>query len=293
MTRGVSIAKAVQIARRATDARKGTGRVDEEGKLQAAVFLNVSEARLKPGKSQDVLAVLYEAGTLEGEADPMPIATDDGTHAIAIPLTIQPRKGQEVACVRVGVRLPGHEGTDVDILVEPVRRNRLPLVAAATVALATAAALALNPWGDPSARKGHYEGKTKDEIQADLDADVAWHSMEISVASRVTMREGSTSCELRVENVEANHCDQKVSVWETGHEDDVLFESGAIAPGEYLQHVEFAHPLEVGHHTLTVQFQGYEQPPTLLSDEGVPLGHDTFGASCAAEVELEVVPASE
>ena len=69
--------------------------------------------------------------------------------------------------------------------------------------------------------------------------------MEISVASRVTMAEGSTTCELRVENVEANHCDQKVHVWETGNEDDVLFESGAISPGEYLQWVELAHPLEV------------------------------------------------
>ena len=143
-----------------------------------------------------------------------------------------------------------------------------------------------------TARKGHYEGKAREEIQRDLDQDIAWYSMEISVASRVTMAEGSTSCELRVENVEANHCDQKVRVWETGHEDDVLFESGAIAPGEYLQWVELAHPLEVGVHTLTVQFQGYEQSPTLLSDEGQLLGHDTFGASCAAEVTVEVVPTS-
>lgn len=293
MTHGVSIAKAVRIARKATDARKGTGRVDEEGKLQAVISVNVSEARLRPGRSQDVLAVLYEAGSLVDGAEPMPIATDDGTHAVAIPLTIQPRQDQEIACVRIGVRLPGHEGTDVDILLEPVRRSKLPIIFAAIVVLSIIAALALNPWGDPSARKGHYEGKTKEEIQADLDTDVAWHSMEISVASHVTMREGSTNCELRVENIEANHCDQKVRVWETGNEDDVLYESGAIAPGEYLQWVELTHALLVGTHTLTVQFQGYEQQPTFLSDEGQLLGHDTFGASCAAEVTLEVVPASE
>lgn len=161
------------------------------------------------------------------------------------------------------------------------------------VAAALLAAWLLGAWGDPSARKGHYEGKTPEEIQADLDQDVAWYSMEISVASRVAVLEGQTRIEVRIENIEANHCDQKVRIWETGHEDDVLYESGAIAPDEYLQFVELAHALPVGIHMLTVQFQGYGQSPTLVSDEGQLLGHDTFGASCAAEVTLEVVPASE
>lgn len=153
-----------------------------------------------------------------------------------------------------------------------------------------AAALAPKPWGDPSARRGHYEGKSHQEIQRDLDTDVAWYAMEISVASRMSVPEGETRVEARIENVEANHCDQRVRIWETGREDDVLFESGAIAPGEYLQFVELAHALPVGTHDLTVQFQGYEREATLVSDEGVPLGHDTFGASCAAEVVLEVTP---
>lgn len=179
MTHGVSIAKAVRIAHRAKGARTGPVGIDKEGKLQATIPLDVSEVGLKPGRSQDMLAVLYEAGSLDEDATPVPVATDDGRHAIAIPLTIQLRQDQKIACVRVGIRLPGHENADVDILVVPVRRNRLPLVAAAVAVLAVTAVLALNPWGDPSARKGHYEGKTTEEIQADLDADVAWHSMEI------------------------------------------------------------------------------------------------------------------
>lgn len=187
MTHGVSIAKAVRIAHRAKGARTGPVGIDKEGKLQATIPLDVSEVGLKPGRSQDMLAVLYEAGSLDEDATPVPVATDDGRHAIAIPLTIQLRQDQKIACVRVGIRLPGHENADVDILVVPVRRNRLPLVAAAIVVLAVAAVLALNPWGDPSARKGHYEGKTTEEIQADLDADVAWHSMEISSSSKYSV----------------------------------------------------------------------------------------------------------
>ena len=155
---------------------------------------------------------------------------------------------------------------------------------------AIAAIIILDPWGDPRARKGYYEGKTKEEIQKDLDEQVAWYSMEISIASYMEMHEGEKEVEARIENVEANHCDQKVKIYENGHPDDVLYESGAIAPGEYIQNIELAHPLDVGVHKLTVEFQGYEQNMTLLSDEGQLFGHDTFGASCAAEVTLYVAP---
>jgi hypothetical protein len=76
----------------------------------------------------------------------------------------------------------------------------------------------------------------------------------------------------------------------TDNPDDVLFESGAIAPGEYLFRANLAHPLPVGTHNVTVEFQGYERTPTLLSNEGVPLGHNRFGASASAEVTINVRP---
>lgn len=293
MTHGVSISRAVRIARRAADACTGTAVVGDDGRLETEIAIDVARSGLREGVAQEALAILYRGGTVAPDSDPVPMQTDDGRRAVALPLAVRPRKGQQTASLRIDVRLPGHEGEAVDVVVERVRPSLAPLFIVLALAMLAGLAILLNGWGDPSARSGHYEGKTTEEIQADLDADVAWHSMEISVAGRVAMAEGSTFCELRVENVEANHCDQKVRVWEAGHEEDVLFESGAIAPGEYIQHVELAHPLPVGTHTLTVQFQGYERQPSLLSDEGVPLGHDTFGASCAAEVELEVVPASE
>lgn len=291
MVSGVSIAHAKRLATAVPDERVATAKVDERGRLHAEVPLDVAGMRLRPGRGNDVRAVLFEAGSMGECGDPRPIPTPCGGKALALPLSVRPREGQQVARVRVDVGLPGMEGQLVEVAVERVRRHKAPVAIAALAASGVAVALLLNGWGDPTARRGHYEGKTREEIQRDLDEDVAWHSMEISVASRVTMAEGSTSCELRVENVEANHCDQKVKVWESGNPDDVLFESGAIAPGEYLQRVDLAHPLEVGGHTLTVQFQGYERQPTLISNEGAVLGHDTFGASCAAEVLVEVVPA--
>jgi hypothetical protein len=145
-------------------------------------------------------------------------------------------------------------------------------------------------WGDPRARKGYYKGKTAEEIQRDLDQQVDWYSMEISVASVMELAEGETEVEARIENVENNHCDQKVRMYLTDNPDDVLFESGAIAPGEYLFRANLAHPLPVGTHNVTVEFQGYERTPTLLSNEGVPLGHNRFGASASAEVTINVRP---
>lgn len=147
-------------------------------------------------------------------------------------------------------------------------------------------------WGDPRAKKGYYEGKSKEEIQADLDEQVDWYAMEISVASAMEITEGETKVEARIENVENNHCDQKVRMYLTNDPSDVLFQSGAIAPGEYLQYVDLSHPLPVGNNQVTVEFQGYERQPTVLSDEGAFLGHDRFGASAAAEVTISVRPAN-
>ncbi len=155
----------------------------------------------------------------------------------------------------------------------------------------TIAAYLVLTWGDPRARKGYYDGKTPEEIQSDLDTQVDWYSMEISVASAMQVEEGKTRVEARIENVEANHCDQKVRMYLTDDPSDVLFESGAISPGEYLQYVDLTHPLPVGRHDVTVEFQGYEEAPALVSDEGRVLGHNRFGASAAAEVTIDVVSA--
>lgn len=145
-------------------------------------------------------------------------------------------------------------------------------------------------WRDPRARKGYYEGKTPEEIRDDLDSQVEWNAMEISCASHMEIEEGQTLVDARIENVQANHCDQRVRMYVSGHPEDVLFESGAIAPGEYLQQIELAHSLPVGRNNVTFEFQGYERLPSFVSDEGQFLGHDRFGASAMAEVTIDVLP---
>jgi len=102
------------------------------------------------------------------------------------------------------------------------------------------------------------------------------------------LAEGETTLEARIENTKANHCDQKVRMYLADDPSDVLFESGAIGPGEYLQYVEIAHALPVGTHEMVVEFQGYESQVALISDTGMPFGHNKYGTSCAAQVEVRV-----
>ena len=154
------------------------------------------------------------------------------------------------------------------------------------IVVAIAALLSRTCWKDPGAVRGHVEGIGLGHEGA--PAEVGWDEMAISVACVMELAEGETRLEARVENVEANHCDQKVRMYLADNPDDVLFESGAIGPGEYLRYVDLAHPLEAGNHLMVVEFQGYECSTSVISDEGVPLGHDKFGASCSAEVEVRV-----
>lgn len=129
-------------------------------------------------------------------------------------------------------------------------------------------------WYDPSAVTGHYEGKSQDEIIADLNRQVEEGMMNISIAGVLSSPDGRTA-EARIENIEANGRDQKVVITldETG---EVLYESGAIAPGQYVQTIELARDLEPGVYEVTATFTGYDLDT-----------HEEDGRA-AAQVKLQV-----
>lgn len=168
-------------------------------------------------------------------------------------------------------------------------------IAMATLAPTVAASALLAPglleagWKDPQCRPGSYEapaGARGEVPDADRRTEADACSMDISCAAAMELEEGQTFVEARLENPSTNHCDQRIRIFERERPDDVLYESGALSPGEQLQSVELRHPLEAGTHHAVVEFQGYERGISLLSSEGRLLGHDSFGASCAAEVDI-------
>ena len=71
---------------------------------------------------------------------------------------------------------------------------------------------ALEDWYDSNAAQGQFEGKSKEEIQAALNEEVAKGMMNISIAASITFADGSSEGEARIENIAANPMDQKVVI---------------------------------------------------------------------------------
>ena len=290
MADGVSMTHAAVLAKHARETCTATRRINEQGKLTTEIEVDVREARLRAGKDQRVRVVLYKLGSVGEGGTPRPIQDAGSRRARAITVTVHPREGKEMVTIPVDAEVPDHAGEWVEIAIERVSRAKAIVATLFLIALIIAALL-LSPWSDPNAKHGHLPNKSDEEIQADIDTDVAWYQMEISVAARATMLEGDTEVALNIENLEANHCDQKVKIYEEDNPDDVLFASGALEPGTYLETVQLNHPLEVGTHRLIVEFQGYEHDMSLITSKGQPLSHEPFGSPAAATVEVAVFPA--
>ena len=110
---------------------------------------------------------------------------------------------------------------------------------------------------DPNANIGQYEGKSPEEVQAELDKIVEEGMFNISINSTVTMATGSDEAELRIENIEANHhlMSVEITLDDTGQ---VLYTSGLIEPGYHIQSVPFAVVLAKGSYPATALFTAYD-----------------------------------
>lgn len=128
---------------------------------------------------------------------------------------------------------------------------------------------------DPNAAVGQYEGKTEEEIQAELDKIVEEGMFNISINSTVLMASGRDEAEVRIENIAANHHLMSVEITrdDTG---EVLYTSGLIEPGYYIQKVRFDTVLPRGSYTATALFTAYDL------DTEQPVGQ------AAAKIEIEV-----
>lgn len=141
------------------------------------------------------------------------------------------------------------------------RRLAMSAIIAALLALLLAG-LAMchscgDDWLDPSARDGSYAGKTHEQIIADLNANVQEGMMNISVATVMQGKEGSDTVNVRFENIAANHWDQKCTITldETG---EVLWQSGAIKPGQSIDDAKLSRTFEAGAYPVTATVTGYD-----------------------------------
>ncbi len=110
---------------------------------------------------------------------------------------------------------------------------------------------------DPNAAVGQYVGKSQQEIQDELDKIVQEGMFNISINSSVTMAKGSDEAELRIENIAANHhlMSVEVTLDDTG---EVIYASGLIEPGYYIQSVPLDTVLAKGTYAATAVFTAYD-----------------------------------
>lgn len=282
------VRRAVKAAEKMRNVATHT-RIDDKGVVDATLELPLDELRLKRGHKYKLTAFGFDEASFD-TGKPTPLATDDAV--VKFPVEVEVAKDVEGKAPEAPLQAFLPEFADTDVVFVAMReRSKFPfIVVFMLLVIAGLVAYLLSSWGDPRARPGYYEGKTKEEIQDDLNTEMDYYSMAISCASVINMRPESTNCEVRIENIVANHCDQKVKLYLEDDPSDVLFESGAISPGSYIQYVELAHPLSIGTHSVIAEFQGYESTPRLFNEDGQFLGHDKFGASCAAQITINVLP---
>ncbi len=138
------------------------------------------------------------------------------------------------------------------------------LVAVVAVAAAVVAGVvltqqpAVEDWFDSNAAQGQFEGKSKEEIQAALNEEVAKGMMNISIAAVITFPDGTSEGEARIENIAANPMDQKVTI-ALKDGDEVVYESGAIAPDQHIQNIKLSKDLDPGEYPAIATFTGYDR----------------------------------
>ena len=110
---------------------------------------------------------------------------------------------------------------------------------------------------DPNASIGQLEGKTAEEIQAELNRIVEEGMFNISINATPVFPNGSAAGSLKIENIPANHYNMRVTITldETG---EVIYRSGIIEPNHHIETAPLDVPLPKGTHAATATFTAYE-----------------------------------
>lgn len=125
-------------------------------------------------------------------------------------------------------------------LGEMLHDGRGKFAALAVLLIIVAAALAIYVIGfsgrsGGGATLGDYDGMSREEIQAELDRQVAESMMTISLDVTPTLSEDSSKLAVRVANVEDNRFDQMVTVEQDGQ---TVGSYKGLKPGEKLDELD-------------------------------------------------------
>lgn len=110
---------------------------------------------------------------------------------------------------------------------------------------------------DPNGLIGQVEGKSTEEIQAELDRLIAEGMLQISIASKVEFKDGTSEGAIQIENVPNNHYLVQVTIVrnDTGEQ---IYESGILEPNYHIQTAKLDTPLPKGTYECTATFHALD-----------------------------------
>lgn len=118
---------------------------------------------------------------------------------------------------------------------------------------------------DPNARTGQAPYKTDEQMQAELDRVIEEGMFNISIASVIEFENANSEGTAYIENVPNNRYNMQVVITDDSN-GETLYESGVLAPNQYIEKIALAKPLEAGSYGCTALFTAMD--PTTSEQMG-------------------------
>lgn len=116
-------------------------------------------------------------------------------------------------------------------------------------------------WLDPNQSEGTLDGLTRDEIQKLMNDKVAEGQFMISINTQPVFPDGMSEGTLRIENSPQNRYLMIVKIYryEEKKQGELIYESGAIKPGNKIEKAKLDVKLTKGKYPVIVYFEGYDE----------------------------------
>ena len=116
-------------------------------------------------------------------------------------------------------------------------------------------------WLDPDQSEGTLDGLSKEEIQKLMNDKVAEGQFMISINTNPVFPDGRSEGTLRIENSPQNRYLMIVKIYryENKKLGELIYESGAIKPGNKIETAKLDVALPKGDHPVMVYFEGYRE----------------------------------
>lgn len=116
-------------------------------------------------------------------------------------------------------------------------------------------------WLDPDQSEGTLDGMSKEEIQKLMNEKVAEGQFMISINTNPVFPDGKSEGTLRIENSPQNRYLMIVKIYrnENGKQGELIYESGAIKPGNKIEKAKLDINLPKGDYPVVVYFEGYQE----------------------------------